>query len=88
MQLDKPVIVGQAKMMKEFVEDKGIGYIIDENSSEDFVQTVLKYYQNKEKENQRIQANCNKIKDNYIWEKSVQRLLEKYKEFELNYKSE
>ncbi len=82
MQLDKPVIVGQAKMMKEFVESRGIGYVIDETSAQDFSQTVLNYYRNKEKEDQRIQENCTRNKENYIWEKSVQRLLDKYKELE------
>jgi len=82
MQLDKPVIVGQAKMMKEFVESRGIGYVIDETSPEDFAQTVLTYYRNKELEDQRIKANCIRTKENYIWEKSVQRLLDKYNEFE------
>ena len=83
MQLDKPVIVGQAKMMKEFVESNGIGYVIDENSPEDFAQTVLKYFQHKEIENKRIQENCSKTKENYLWEKSVQQLLGQYKKFEV-----
>jgi glycosyltransferase involved in cell wall biosynthesis len=82
MQLDKPVIVGQAKMMKEFVESHGIGYAIDETSTEDFAQTVLKYYRSKGLEDKRIQENCEQIKGNFLWEKSVQQLLMKYKEFE------
>jgi glycosyltransferase involved in cell wall biosynthesis len=82
MQLDKPVIVGQAKMMKEFVESHGIGYAIDETSTEDFARTVLKYYRSKELEDKRIQENCEQIKGNFLWEKSVQQLLMKYKEFE------
>jgi phosphatidylinositol alpha-1,6-mannosyltransferase len=82
MQLDKPVIVGQAKMMKEFVESHGIGYAIDETSTEDFAQTVLKYYRSKGLEDKRIQENCEQIKGNFLWEKSVQPLLMKYKEFE------
>jgi len=69
--------------MKEFVEDKGIGYVIDENSPEDFAQTVLKYYRNKELEDKRIKENCTRTKENHIWEKSVQRLLDQYKEFEV-----
>jgi len=82
MQLDKPVIVGRAKMMKEFVEDKGIGYVIDETSPEDFAQTVLNYYRNKEKEELRIQENCIRTKGNYLWEKSIQQMLDRYKGFE------
>jgi glycosyltransferase involved in cell wall biosynthesis len=82
MQLNKPVIVGQAKMMKEFVESRGIGYVVDETSPEGFAQTVLEYYRNKEQEDRRITANCIQAKENFIWEKSVQRLLDKYKGFE------
>ena len=82
MQLDKPVLVGQAKMMKEFVEDKGLGYVIDENSTEEFATAVLNYYRNKTAEDQRIQENCQQYKSTYIWEGSVKRLLQEYEKFE------
>jgi len=84
MQLGKPVIVGQAKIMKEFVETMEIGYVIDETSPENFAQAVLGYYHNKESEDKRIQANCDKIKTDYLWEKTVRPMLERYMQFDTN----
>jgi glycosyltransferase involved in cell wall biosynthesis len=81
MQLDKPVIVGQAKMMKEFVEDKGIGYVINENSPEDFARIVLEYFKNKEAEDFRISTKCQGIKSEFVWEETVKRLISCYNIF-------
>jgi len=78
MQLDKPVIVGQAKMMKEFVESRQIGYVIDETSPEDFARTVLNYYRNKETEDFRISVKCEQIKSGFVWEETVKRLISVY----------
>ncbi|MFA5327845.1 MAG: glycosyltransferase family 4 protein [Prolixibacteraceae bacterium] len=82
LQMGKPVIVGQAKMMKEFVETNEIGYVINESSVDEFTDTVLKFYRNKESEEKRILQNCRKIKTKYVWEGTVCKLLDNYKRME------
>jgi glycosyltransferase involved in cell wall biosynthesis len=82
LQMEKPVIVGQARMMKEFVASNEIGFVIDETSVDEFVKTVLNFYQNKQKEEERIKLNCKKIKSKYVWEGTVIRMLNEYRKFE------
>lgn len=78
-QLGKPVIVGQARMMKEFVEKYQIGFVIDEESPADFAEKVLRYYKNYNFESKRIQQNCDQIKEQFVWEGTIKGLVERYK---------
>ncbi len=79
LQMERPVIVGQAKLMKDFVINNGIGYAIDETSTKEFVETVLEFHRNKTDEEERIRQNCRKIKAGYLWEETVQELLYEYR---------
>ncbi|HKJ42015.1 MAG TPA: glycosyltransferase family 4 protein [Sunxiuqinia sp.] len=79
MQYGKPVLVGQARMMKEFVEKYQIGFVIDEKSPKDFAEKVLNYYKNYKSESKRIQQNCELIKDQFVWEGTVRGVIEQYK---------
>ncbi|MDD4192811.1 MAG: glycosyltransferase [Mangrovibacterium sp.] len=79
LQLGKPVIVGQAKMMKEFVEEHQTGYVIHEDSAEEFAQAVIRYHQKGEAESERIRKNCFAIRDRYIWEEQFAGFVEKYR---------
>ncbi|TDO03890.1 glycosyltransferase family 4 protein [Sunxiuqinia elliptica] len=78
MQLDKPVIVGRAKMMKDFVEEHQIGYSVNETNPKEFAQQVIYYHRTRE-EKARIGKNCRAIKDQYVWERGIENLLERYK---------
>ncbi|MFC2087479.1 glycosyltransferase family 4 protein [Bacteroidota bacterium] len=73
----KPVIIGQAKMMKAIIEDNKLGYSIKDGDIQDFVEKVLKIYNNPQIAGE-FSQNCNKIKDQYIWEKTVKNLLAIY----------
>ena len=79
LQYGKPVIVGQAKMMKNFVEKHQIGYVIDEESPAEFAEKVIYYYKNYKSESERIQQNCALIKDKYVWEGTIKDLVTQYK---------
>jgi glycosyltransferase involved in cell wall biosynthesis len=78
LQMGRPVIVGQAKMMKEFVEKHGIGYVIDEEKPDEFAQAVIHYYRNSQAESERIRRNCFAIKNQFIWEDRIKQLLKIY----------
>lgn len=77
-QFGKPVIVGQARMMKEFVEKHQIGYTIDERSPSEFAEKVIYYFRNHKNESERINKNCSLIKDQFVWEGTIEGLIEKY----------
>ena len=77
LQIGKPVIVGRARMMKDFVEEYGIGYVINEESPEEFAQTVIDFYRNYQVESERIRHNCFEIKNRFIWEDKFGELLSK-----------
>lgn len=80
LQLGKPVIVGQARMMKDFVEKHQTGYVIDEEKPEEFARVVVDYRKNYETESERIRANCFKIRDEYLWEDKFKAVAESYRE--------
>jgi glycosyltransferase involved in cell wall biosynthesis len=82
LQVGKPVIVGQARMMKDFVEKHGIGYVIDEKKPEEFAQAVIDYYQNYATESERIRDNCFKIRNAYRWEDQFEGVMERYERLE------
>ncbi len=80
-QVGKPVIVGQAKMMKDFVEKYGIGYVINEDSPDEFADVVLQFNRNREAEELRIRDNCSQIKNQFVWEDTINELISIYKSF-------
>ncbi len=79
LQIGKPVIVGQAKMMKDFVIEQQIGYVINEENPEEFAKAVLSYHADFEKESEKIKRSCIAIKDNYLWEDRVKVLIDRLK---------
>lgn len=78
LQYGKPVIVGRARMMKDFVEEYQIGYTINENEPEEFAERVIHYYKNYESESKRIRKSCNLIRDRFVWEETVKVLTDQY----------
>jgi len=77
MAREKPVIVGQASYMKEFIEKNGIGISIDEKSPEEFAGAVLKIYESPEL-GKEFSSNARKKVDNYYWENTVKALEDFY----------
>ncbi len=80
LQLGKPVIVGQAKMMKDFVEKYQTGYVIDEEKPDEFAQAVIGYFRNCRTESERIRKNCFAIRDQFVWEDKFREIAGKYGE--------
>jgi glycosyltransferase involved in cell wall biosynthesis len=79
IQAEKPCIVGKAELMKRFVLENRTGFSIDENKPAEFAEAVIKIYNDPEIHKQ-ISMNCKKIKDEYIWEKTVTPMINKYTE--------
>ena len=77
MARSKPVIVGSARYMKEFVENNGTGIAIDENSSEEFISAVLKLHNDDHFRNDIIQNTRNRMKY-YFWDHTVDPLVDFY----------
>jgi len=73
----KPVIVGSARYMKEFVEKYQIGIAIDERDPEEFASAVVRMYSNRGLYD-KFSANARKHMDQFYWENTVQKLLSFY----------
>lgn len=73
----KPVIVGSARYMKEFVEKFGIGVAINERNPEEFAKAVLDIYSDPEL-NTYFSQNARKHMDQFYWEHTVKRLVRFY----------
>lgn len=69
--MNKPVIVSEAKMMKEFVEENNLGISIHSQNADEFYKAVIKIYNN--------EIAFKKMKDDsWIWENTVKPLISKY----------
>jgi glycosyltransferase involved in cell wall biosynthesis len=71
--MQKPIIVSDAKMMKDFVEQNNLGISIRTNNSTDFTGAVIKIYNN---ESMYYKKDIN---ENWLWEKTVSPLIYNYK---------
>ncbi len=79
--MEKPIIVGQGKLLKEFINKYQIGLAIKESSSEDFANKVIYLYQNPEQMN-KIRKNYKNIRTSFFWETTVKALLNSYKKLQ------
>ncbi len=73
----KPVIVGTARYMKEFVEKFGIGLAIDERNPGEFADAVLRIYSDSDLR-EKFSANARKHMEQYYWENTVLQLVNFY----------
>ena len=74
----KPVVVGSARYMKEFVEKHGIGITVDETSPREFADAVLRIYTDGELR-KRFSENSKKTIREFYWEKTIMKLLDFYR---------
>ncbi len=79
--MEKPIIVGQTKLLKKFVLDNQIGISIKELDSKDFAQQVIDFRKSKSDLSLYIEQS-RKIKENYSWEKTIEGLIRTYKNLE------
>jgi len=73
----KPMLVGSARYMKQFVEDLGIGLAIDESDPADFARAVMQIYRDKVLREE-MQAKAREKRSSYFWEHTVRPMLDFY----------
>jgi len=77
LHLGKPVIVGQAKMARDFITQNNLGFAIRENDSKDFAEKVIYLYDHPH-EREKISKNAQTISKNYFWEKTIKNMVNFY----------
>ena len=73
--MQKPIIVSDAQMMKEFVEKNKLGLAIKTGDSNGFADAVIEIEKNRNK----YSNNTFNLSNEYFWENTVQELINKYK---------
>jgi len=73
--MNVPVIVSNVRLMKQFIEEHGIGYVV--NNESDFAEIVLDLYNHPDKREELVN-NSKKYNKTFTWEKTIRILLEKY----------
>jgi glycosyltransferase involved in cell wall biosynthesis len=77
MMIGKPIIIGQAAMMKELILDNEAGLDIRESNSKDFADRVKQLYYDK-KLYERLASNSKEAGKRFVWEKTVKPLIDYY----------
>ena len=75
--MGKPVIVGQAKLMKQFVQQNDLGLVVNETNPSDFAQAIIRFY-NDPMLQKRLSNNCIRVAKRYYWEKTSTYLINSY----------
>lgn len=76
--MNKPLIVGQARMMKDFVEVNRIGLSIRESDPRDLAEKIKLMYSSPALVSEFV-TNTKKIAPRYSWEETSKQFLEQYK---------
>lgn len=79
--MNKPIIIGPAKMAREFITGNQIGLSIKENDARDFAQKVIELHNNQDLYHQFVE-NTKKLAKVHSWENTVQKLTDQYKKLE------
>jgi glycosyltransferase involved in cell wall biosynthesis len=79
--MNKPTIVGQALLMKNFIEENKIGVCIKESDPVDLAEKLKYLYFNPEQVNLFVN-NTKLISERYFWEVTSESFLEYYKLFQ------
>lgn len=77
LQLEQPMLVGRTEYIKHFVESNEIGWVADETDPKSIADKVYYLYKN-QAVMKRFSENAAKIKNEFIWEKTVQTLIDHY----------
>ncbi len=75
--MGKPVIVSNARLMKEFVEANEVGFALEDNKPEGFINKVIDIYSNKELAT-KMSEKGKMISESYSWETTVKVLIDAY----------
>lgn len=76
--MGKPLIVGQAKMMRELVEENGVGLSIKESDPADLADKIEYLYKNPAKLAE-FSANARRIAVKFTWEETSKPFIDHYK---------
>ncbi|MGE5406677.1 MAG: glycosyltransferase, partial [Methanosarcina sp.] len=76
--MNKPIIVGQARMMREFVEGNRVGLSIKESDPADLAEKIKMLYTSASLRNEFIE-NAKKIAPKYSWEETSKPFIKSYK---------
>jgi glycosyltransferase involved in cell wall biosynthesis len=76
--MNKPIVVGQARMMKEFVEGNKVGLSIKESDPIDLAEKIRLLYSTQTLRAEYI-VNTRKIAPKYSWEETSKPFIESYK---------
>ncbi len=79
VQLKKPMLVSRTDYIREFVRKHEIGSVVNETDPESIINEVYALYDNKDKM-KKYSDNCEKIKNELVWEKTVNSLIKMYQE--------
>lgn len=75
--MHKPIIVGEARMMRELVENNRIGLSIKESDPKDLVKKIELLYSDPDLRKE-FSENAGKIASKYTWEQTSKSLIESY----------
>jgi glycosyltransferase involved in cell wall biosynthesis len=81
--MNKPTIVGQAEMMKNFIEKNNIGVSIKESDPADLAEKLKLLYSDHELL-RLLEENTKLIAEKYYWEVTSEPFLKHYKTFQIN----
>ena len=77
VQLEQPMLVSRTKYIKQFVESNELGWVVDETNPKSIADKIAYLYEDKTAMAQ-ASINAAKIKDKYVWEKTIQDLIDYY----------
>ncbi|MEA3391958.1 MAG: glycosyltransferase [Candidatus Marinimicrobia bacterium] len=81
LQLEQPMLVSRTKYIKQFVESNELGWVVDETNPKSIADKIAYLYEDKTAMGQ-ASINAAKIKDKYVWEKTIQDLIDYYGKLE------
>ena len=78
--MKKPILVSEAKMMKEFVENNQIGYAVNYGDTDGLVNRIIDIYKNYTVIEKEIAKNSERLIQSrgIFWESTVQKMIDRY----------
>jgi glycosyltransferase involved in cell wall biosynthesis len=84
--MKKPIIASNARMLRQFILENDLGFLIDPESGSEFRHAVLELYENYDMLSDRFKRNCNKViqEKKMFWDQTVRDMLIRYSELAEN----
>jgi len=81
LQLEQPMVVGRTEYIKQYVESNEIGWVVNETDPVSIANKIRYLYKDKTLL-EKASKNAARIKDDFVWEKTVQALVDHYERTE------